>query len=162
MTQRQKDSVPLARGLMTWLLEGFMWLDRGLQENLQAHGLPSVRRLESMVLVYVASGIKRPSDLARTLGVTRQSINSAMRDLEEKRLIELTPDPADRRCKLIHFSREGRPVHIAAANIMSNLEAALIERLGPSTIEALLAGLSTDWGDVPTVKAEIDDAPASP
>lgn len=158
MTQRPKKNIPVGRGLMTSLLEGFMWLDRGLQQNLQAHGLPSVRRLESMVLVYVASGIQRPSDLARTLGVTRQSINSAVRELEEKRLIELTPDPADKRCKLIRFSREGRPVHIAAANIMSNLEAALVDRLGEQTIDALLEGLTKEWGDVPNVATEIEDA----
>ncbi len=158
MTQRPKQNIPVGRGLMTSLLEGFMWLDRGLQQNLQAQGLPSVRRLESMVLVYVASGIQRPSDLARTLGVTRQSINSAVRELEEKRLIELTPDPADKRCKLIRFSREGRPVHMAAANIMSNLEAALVDRLGEPTVEALLKGLGDDWGDVPTVTAEAKEA----
>eukprot|EP00435_Cladocopium_sp_Y103_P077460 s1_g1199.t1 len=154
MTQRPKQNIPVGRGLMTSLLEGFMWLDRGLQQNLQAQGLPSVRRLESMVLVYVASGIQRPSDLARTLGVTRQSINSAVRELEEKRLIELAPDPADKRCKLIRFSREGRPVHLAAATIMSNLEAALTDRLGEQTIDALLKGLGDDWGDVPTVSAD--------
>ncbi len=158
MTQRPKQTIPVGRGLMTSLLEGFMWLDRGLQQNLQAQGLPSVRRLESMVLVYVASGIQRPSDLARTLGVTRQSINSAIRELEEKRLIELAPDPADRRCKLIRFSREGRPVHLAAANIMSNLEAALTDRLGEQTIDALLKGLRDDWGDVPTVSADAEKA----
>lgn len=154
MTQRPKQNIPVGRGLMTSLLEGFMWLDRGLQQNLQAQGLPSVRRLESMVLVYVASGIQRPSDLARTLGVTRQSINSAIRELEEKRLIELAPDQADKRCKLIRFSREGRPVHLAAATIMSNLEAALTDRLGEQTIDALLEGLGDDWGDVPTVSAD--------
>ncbi len=157
MTQRQKQKVPVGRGLMTGLLEGFMWLDRGLQQSLQAQGLPSVRRLESMVLVYVASGIQRPSDLARTLGVTRQSINSAVRELEEKQLIELAPDPADKRCKLIRFSREGRPVHIAAANIMSKLESTLVERLGEPTIDALMGGLTAEWGDVPSIEAETEE-----
>ncbi len=151
MTRRNKNQHPTRRGLMTGLLEGFMWLDRGLQENLQAQGLPSVRRLESMVLIYVASGVKRPSDLARTLGVTRQSINTAMRDLEEKDLIELAPDPTDKRCKIINFAKNGLPVHQAAANIMRNLEAALSERLGAPTVQALLEGLTADWGKVPII-----------
>jgi len=159
MTQRQPDKHPTRRGLMTGLLEGFMWLDRGLQENLQAQGLPTVRRLESMVLIYVASGVKRPSDLARLLRVTRQSINSAVRELEEKDLIELAPDPTDRRCKLINFSQSGRPVHLAAANIMRNLEAVLTERLGEDAVKTLLNGLTADWGAVPIIATDGDGTP---
>ena len=160
MTQRQPDKHPTRRGLMTGLLEGFMWLDRGLQENLRAQGLPSVRRLESMVLIYVASGVRRPSDLARTLGVTQQSINSAMRDLEEKDLIELAPDPTDKRCKIINFAQNGLPVHRAAANIMQNLEATLTERLGGSAVQALMEGLSAEWGNVPLIEPNAISKPS--
>jgi DNA-binding MarR family transcriptional regulator len=135
--------------LMVGFLEAFMWLDRGLQENLTALGLPSVRRLESMVMIYTAVGVQRPSDFAKVLGVTRQSINSAIRDLEDKHLIELSPDPEDGRCKIVSFARAGEPVHKKAAEILGALETSLSERFGKKNMNALAQVLKEDWGPVP-------------
>ncbi|MBL4863344.1 MAG: winged helix-turn-helix transcriptional regulator [Rhodobiaceae bacterium] len=149
------DTPPATTGsLMIGLLEGFMWLDRGLQESLRALNLPNVRRLESMIMLYAASGIRQPTDLARTLGVTRQSINSAMRELEQKNLIELKPDPRDGRCKIIEFSRAGDPVRLKAVKIMAALEATLVERLGEQSMRNLATVLGADWGDTPLVEQE--------
>lgn len=145
----QGSQTPPTGHLMIGLLEGFMWLDRGLQDNLRALGLPNVRRLESMVMLYAAAGIRRPTELARTLGVTRQSINSAIRELEEKELIELSADPLDGRCKIIEFSKAGEPVHLKAMEIMASMENILAARIGRQEVADLAQLLNRDWGDVP-------------
>lgn len=154
MTQGKQQAVQQPGLLMVGFLEAFMWLDRGLQENLNALGLPSVRRLESMVMIYTAVGVRRPSDFAKVLGVTRQSINSAIRDLEDKKLIELTPDPEDGRCKIVSFARAGEPIHLKAAEILGALELSLTKRFGKTNMSALAQVLEADWGPVPILVDE--------
>ncbi|MEQ9143169.1 MAG: MarR family transcriptional regulator [Parvibaculaceae bacterium] len=151
MGRQKRQRTGTSGELMIGLLEGFMWLDRGLQENLKARGLPHVRRLESMVMVYAAAGVQRPSELARQLGVTRQSINSAIRDLEGKDLIALAPDPQDRRCKIVELSNTGMPVHREAESILAALARTLEERIGAEAVAMLSQITGTDWGTPPLV-----------
>ncbi|MDP1626366.1 MarR family winged helix-turn-helix transcriptional regulator [Parvibaculum sp.] len=145
MTQRQPGV------LMAQLLNRFMWFDGALQKSLDARGYGGVRRLESMTMVYVHAGIRRPSELARLLGVTRQSMNTALRELEEKRLVYMAPDPEDARCKLVTFAPEGAGVRAEALEIVSGLEAELEARLGAKTVENLARIVSAEWGEAPVV-----------
>ncbi len=133
---------------MLRLLEGFIWLDQGLQQGLKSRDMPTVRRLESMLLLYVAAGVCRPSDLAKKIGITRQSINTALRELEAKQLVKLSPDPEDSRCKLISFDPAGAQVHNTALELITGLEQALLARMGgqQSNLQSLL---NADWGEVP-------------
>ncbi|MEX0839774.1 MAG: MarR family transcriptional regulator [Parvibaculum sp.] len=137
--------------LMAQLLNRFMWFDGALQKSLDARGHGGVRRLESMAMVYVHSGVRRPSDLARLLGVTRQSMNTALRELEEKRLVYMAPDPEDARCKLVTFAPEGAGMRAEALEIVSGLEAELEARLGARTVENLARIVSADWGEAPVM-----------
>lgn len=132
--------------LMALLLARFLWFDGGLQASLDAAGWGGVRRLESMAMIHVHAGIRRPSDLARVIGVTRQSINTALRELEEKGLVRLVPDPEDRRCKIVEFAPEGAGMREAALTAVTSLEALLAERLGSDRVAALVQLLEADWG----------------
>jgi DNA-binding MarR family transcriptional regulator len=137
--------------LMAQLLNRFMWFDGALQKSLDARGYGGVRRLESMAMVYVHAGIRRPSELARLLGVTRQSMNTALRELEEKRLVYMAPDPEDARCKLVTFAPEGAGMRAEALEIVRGLEAELEARLGAKTVESLARIVSADWGEAPVM-----------
>lgn len=137
--------------LMAQLLNRFMWFDGALQKSLDARGHGGVRRLESMTMVYVHAGIRRPSELARLLGVTRQSMNTALRELEEKRLVYMAPDPEDARCKLVTFAPEGAGMRAEALEIVSGLEAELEARLGAKTVASLARIVSADWGEAPVM-----------
>lgn len=145
MTQRQPGV------LMAQLLNRFMWFDGALQKSLDARGHGGVRRLESMTMVYVHAGVRRPSELARLLGVTRQSMNTALRELEEKRLVYMAPDPEDARCKLVTFAPEGAGMRAEALEIVRSLEAELEARLGVRTVESLARIVSTEWGEAPVI-----------
>ena len=154
MIDRQEKKTVKARTfptghLMVGLLEAFMWLDRGLQKTLKAAGLPHVRRLESMVMLYASIGVLRPTALARTLGITRQSVNAAIRELEGKALIELVTDPEDGRCKMIQFTESGEPIRQQAGNIMAGLEQVLEDRIGKSNKDRLHIALDVKRGEPP-------------
>lgn len=137
--------------LMAQLLNRFIWFDAALQKSLDLSGHGGVRRLESMCMVYVHAGIRRPTELARLLGVTRQSVNTALRELEAKGLVYLEPDPEDARCKLVHFAPEGAAMREEALDIVTALEAALEENLGRKAVDDLARLVSADWGEAPVV-----------
>lgn len=139
--------------LMAQLLNRFIWFDGALQKSLDARGHGGVRRLESMCMVYVQAGVRRPTELARLLGVTRQSVNTALRELEEKGLIFLEPDPEDARCKLVSFAPEGAAMRADALEIVRALEAELEERLGTKAVGDLARIVSADWGEAPVLEA---------
>jgi DNA-binding MarR family transcriptional regulator len=50
---------------------------------------------------------ERTVDLAHRAGVTRQSMGEVVRDLVGLGILEMIPDPADRRAKLVRFTDEG-------------------------------------------------------
>ncbi len=135
--------------LMWRLLRGFRWLDRALQEGLAARGWAPLSGTESEILFFVGSGIRRPSDLARQLGISRQAVHKATRTLVERRLVALEDDPRDGRGKVIVFSPEGaaqrRDAEAIAKQLMRELEA----RIGKHRLEACATALERDWGDPP-------------
>lgn len=140
--------------LMAQLLNRFMWFDGALQRNLDKRGWGGVRRLESMTMMYVQAGICRPSELARLIGVTRQSMNTALRELEEKKLVRLLPDPQDKRCKIVEFDPEGAAMRQEALDVIEELEALLDERLGQGVADRLAGILAADWGEAPLLDAD--------
>lgn len=142
--------------LMAQLLNRFMWFDGALQSNLEKRGWGGVRRLESMTMMYVHAGITRPSELARLIGVTRQSMNTALRELEEKKLVRLAPDPEDKRCKIVEFDPAGAAMRDEAQQVIEALEAVLDERLGKGTADKLADVLAADWGKAPLLKAGVE------
>tara|TARA_R110000868_G_scaffold54159_3_gene169559 strand:+ start:5176 stop:5646 length:471 start_codon:yes stop_codon:yes gene_type:complete len=139
--------------LMAQLLNRFMWFDGALQRNLDERGWGGVRRLESMTMMYVHAGITRPTELARLIGVTRQSMNTALRELEEKKLVRLVPDPDDKRCKIVEFDPAGAAMRDEAQRVIEALEALLDERLGAGAADKLAALLQKDWGKAPLLEA---------
>ncbi len=68
--------------LIVPLLQAFYWFDDGLQAHLQARGWAHVTRPQSMVMVNIVTGIRRPSDIARNLGVSRQAVSAYLKEDE--------------------------------------------------------------------------------
>ena len=81
-----------------------------------------------------------------------------MRELEEKGLIYLEPDPEDARCKLVRFAPEGAAMRLDALDIVLSLEAELEARLGAQSVDDLARIVSADWGEAPVVRKQ----PAKP
>ncbi len=139
-----------SRPLLMWqFLRAFIWLDRGLQQNLEARGWPSVSRTESQVLLLVAVGIDRPIDISRNLGLTRQAINQTLNQLTGRGLLRLDDDPSDGRCKIVRFASEGEDMRADALTILSELEAELAGRGGPGVIRQMRRMDEWDWTPAP-------------
>ena len=135
--------------LIFLLMRAFLWMDNTLQENRAERGEDRLNRNESLVMMLVAVGVRRPIEVARSLGVSRQALNVTINLLKDRGLIELTPDPNDRRCKVIAFAEAGQSVRDGAMEILSKSEQILSSRIGRSKLSSLYGALSSDWGPTP-------------
>ena len=57
----------------------------------------------------------RPTELARRVDVSKQAVGQALADLAARRLVELVPDPADGRARLVRLTETGAAASITAA-----------------------------------------------
>ena len=133
--------------LIIALFQRFCWLDEGLQARLHDHGWPDVNRPQSMVMTNIVSGVVRPSDIARNLGVSRQAIHSTINQMVKLGMVRLDVDPDDRRHMIVSLTDLGARMRQDAQRSMDALTAQIADRLGQDRFDALLAALEADWGD---------------
>lgn len=129
------------------LLRAFYWMDEGLQRSLRSRGGPTVTHSQSMVILTVGEGIRRPVAIADRLGISRQAVHQCLQELVKLGLIALKEDPQDRRAKIASLSPMGAPIHAEALRILRQLEDELARRIGSEHVELLRAALEQDWGD---------------
>ncbi|WP_188235659.1 MarR family winged helix-turn-helix transcriptional regulator [Sphingopyxis sp. LK2115] len=133
--------------LIIALFQRFCWLDEGLQARLHDLGWPDVSRPQSMVMTNIVSGIVRPSDIARNLGVSRQAIHSTINQMVKLGIVRLDVDPDDRRHMIVSLTETGARMRKDAQRAMDSLTAQIAARIGQDRFAALLDALEADWGD---------------
>lgn len=134
------------RRLLLLLLQGFYWCDESLQNYLRARGWPEVTRPQSMVMVNVVLGLRRPSEIARRLGISRQAVHVTLSQMVELGMLALEEDPASGRSKMVRLTARGEAMRRDAQQAMGFMADSLIERLGQDSLIQTLRTLSADWG----------------
>jgi DNA-binding MarR family transcriptional regulator len=77
-------------------------------EMTHAAGRPEIKPSHNAVVAHLPSGTpRRAADLAAAAGMTRQSMGELVRELVDLGLVEMVPDPDDRRAKLVSWTEEG-------------------------------------------------------
>jgi DNA-binding MarR family transcriptional regulator len=133
--------------LIIALFQRFCWLDEGLQARLHDRGWPDVSRSQSMVMTNIVSGVVRPSDIARNLGISRQAIHNTIGQMIKLGMVKLDPDPDDRRHMVVSLTQTGLQMRQDAQRAMDELGAQISTMLGAKQFESLLAALEADWGE---------------
>ena len=85
----------------------------------------------------------RLTKLAEVAGITKQAMSELVIDLETLGYLQRTPDPLDRRAKLIGFTDKGRAAVDAAMRAFEHIDAILDARLGSTTLRTLRRALLT-------------------
>jgi DNA-binding MarR family transcriptional regulator len=142
------------RHLLLSLLQGFYWFDEGLQNYLQARGWPVVTRPQSMVMANLVLGVRRPSDIARRLGVSRQAIHATINQMIELGIVELVDDPSNRRVKIVAPTKMGEAMRVDAQRSMVFMAEELARRLGKPQLLKTAHFLAEDWGPSMTFTAD--------
>ena len=133
--------------LIIALFQRFCWMDEGLQARLHDRGWPDVSRSQSMVMTNIVSGIVRPSEIARNLGLSRQAIHSTINQMEKLGMLRLDVDPDDRRHMTVSLTETGSLMRRDAQLAMDSLTSQISDVLGKQKFDGLLAALDADWGD---------------
>lgn len=134
------------RHVLLSLLRGFYWFDEGLQNYLQARGWPVVTRPQSMVMANLVLGIRRPSDIARNMGVSRQAIHATINQMVDLGIVELVDDPSNGRVKVIAPTKMGETMRVDAQASMILMGEELGRRLGKPQFLKAAHLLNEDWG----------------
>jgi len=134
-------------GIFADLVRAINWYDISLQSLLESQGLTTVNRTQSIILAHIAGGITRPSDIAHDTGATRQNIHSMAKPLIDARIIEVVPDPEDRRAIQYALCEDSLELRDKAVELLRYLDRQLGERIGKDELKALKHALSQDWGE---------------
>lgn len=133
------------------VMRAFYWFDEGLQSALKARGWQSISRSQSIMLANIALDIKRPADLARNLGISRQAVSKMLQEMTEDNLLSIQADPNDKRAQIVNFSDESIKLRTDALDILGELEVQLGKRIGLGSLKAFRNALAKDWGAPPQI-----------
>lgn len=129
------------------MFEAFGWFEVGLQAYMREAGWPTVTRPQVMVLIAIAQGARRNAEVARRLGITRQSVGQTIAEMVELGLVEMTPDPEDGRANILSISELGERRRKDSRDAISLIARELSRRIGAEHVQALDAALAADWGE---------------
>jgi len=131
------------------LLAAADWFNESLSTAMEAAGWPFLSRSQSLLFVSIDDDGTRPAELARRVGITRQSMQQLLRKLGDHGLIAIDADPADGRAMIVRLAPRAHLLGRDAAIISARLETELARRIGAETFAQLHAALEADWGQPP-------------
>lgn len=131
---------------MAGLTRALDWFDNSLQNVVASLGYEPFHRTQSMIIMHIALGTNRPSDIAREMSLTRQNVHHMAKVLIEKGVIESLPDPADPRRNIYRLSDRAKDLRRTALAAMTELETVLEQRIGSNRVAGLRDALAADWG----------------
>lgn len=112
-----------------------------LHRELAAAGFPDIRPAHGCVFQYSDPEGSRLTDIARRAGLTTPTVVAAVDDLERLGYAERSPDPGDRRAKIVRLTSRGVAARTEASRIIAEIEADWASSLGPRRAQALRRAL---------------------
>jgi DNA-binding MarR family transcriptional regulator len=132
--------------LKSLLREPLRRLQEHVHEQLTAAGYSDLRPAHANVLQYLgASGGLRVADLAVRAQITWQSMGELVGQLEQGGYVARTPDPVDRRARLVTLTPRGAALTPIAIKAMQEIEDAWARDIGADELEHLRAILQRLW-----------------
>jgi DNA-binding MarR family transcriptional regulator len=129
------------------LTDARRWFETGLLDALATAGAAPVTPTQVQLFAVLDTSGTTVSELARRMGVTRQTAHQAVQGLVAAGLLEQVPDPTSLRQRLIRRTAEGELAHRQAESILDGLERQLARRIGAEAVEGLRAALEAPWGE---------------
>ena len=96
-----------------------------------------LRPAHTALFPHITSRGVRLITIADRLGVTKQAIGPLIDDLERQGIIQRVDDPADRRAKLIRWTKKGERALVHGLGVLAALEHDLARSVGKARMAAL-------------------------
>ena len=103
-----------------------------LHEKLACNGYPEVRPLHGRVFQYIEDTGSKTTELAKMIGITKQSVSSIIKQLEQWGYLKRKPDEADNRAILFLLTKKGKTLRQLGMNINREFEKKWERVLGKS------------------------------
>jgi DNA-binding MarR family transcriptional regulator len=124
------------------LLRAADWYDANLRRALVDAGFPELNQSHSRVFALLGGRGVTPSELARSIGMTRQSMQMLLRGLITHGLIVLEPDGLDNRRINVRLAARGEAMMRQARGELQKLERRMERHVGRDAMEALRSSLA--------------------
>ena len=135
-------------------------VSRALQSDMvrEAHrrGHLEIKYSHNAVFATLAEAGSRATDMADRAGITRQSMGEIIREMVALGILEMKPDPDDRRAKLVTFTEQGLAHARDGYGHIIDLEKAFAEEFGSEDYARLLSMLERV---VPIVEKVFEQGP---
>jgi DNA-binding MarR family transcriptional regulator len=120
-----------------------------LRGEFAAQDMGGLRPLHALLLVPLLGGGRRASDLAETMGVSRQAVAQVVTRLELDGYLTRIADPGDARAKLVCLTPRGRAALRTMRATALAVEDEWRQRLGAERLAGFRDTLITLLSDVP-------------
>jgi DNA-binding MarR family transcriptional regulator len=110
-------------------------LGTDLVREVRERGFPEIRLAHNAVFSTLYGEAARTSDMATRAGITKQSMGEVVRELADLGILEVKPDPEDRRAKLVAYTAKGLEVTIDGRKYLEHLEQRFAEQFGEDDYE---------------------------
>ena len=122
----------------------------------QAHGRgrPEIKPAHNAVFAILGLEGDRSANLAARAGITRQAMGEVIRDLVDLGILEMVPDPDDRRAKIVRYTDGGLAFAGEGFQHLRALEDRFAEEFGAEGYETVRTAMSR----VVEILAELDES----
>jgi DNA-binding MarR family transcriptional regulator len=93
-------------------------------------GHPGIKRTHNAVFATLRPQGLRAVDMAAQMGITRQSLGEVVREMVDLGILEMRPDPTDRRAKLVTYSEKGLRVAAEGFAHIKDLDGRFVGEFG--------------------------------
>lgn len=132
--------------------------NRALQADMvrraHAEGHVEVKPAHKAVFGTLPEDGARAADMAERAGITRQSMGEVVREMVGLGLLEMRPDPADGRAKLVTYSDHGKSVASDGYRHLIELEERFAEEFGEQEYAVVRDALARIVGVLERLEAE--------
>lgn len=124
-------------------------LDARMVQLRQGTELAQVRPADAKLFMLVARHPRNFSELARSMGISRQAVHLALRRLEDVGVIRLELMPGSQRDKIAIVTDRGREAQRHVSQLLGQLEQDITDRIGQENLTTLRSILSELVGPGP-------------
>jgi DNA-binding MarR family transcriptional regulator len=116
--------------------------------KIEGAGHQGVRASHLAVARHMDADGTRISELARRAGMTKQAMGQLVRELEQRRYVELWQDPTDRRAKLVTYTEAGQRLALDVARAVGEVHSEFKDALGKGGAKELRRLLNKVAGEL--------------
>jgi len=131
-----------AQATIQLLFKAARLLNERAVDRARARGDVPLRTIHTTVLPHVGFEGTRLTDLAASLGVTKQAAGQLVDELVSFGHLERIPDPKDARAKLIRYGKKGKAGILEGLAILKELEGELVDIVGAPAMKTMHEALA--------------------